>query len=232
MVIAGLIALGAGGYAAWVDPDMAERIPKDVKASIKRHLPAGGPGNRPGPRASEVACRPAGGPVPGGPRRDARVPGQQAHPDQRRAVAALGRGARGRAQGGRGRQPATRRGPSGERGPGSRHRPADRAGRKEPRGAGRGRLARADGAGPDRDPRQHRGCLPQAGAGEGDGRRRARRGGPALRARRRHDAGPASAREAEEAAGVRVDARDAATPRRRRPRRAPRRASPGAPILE
>ena len=50
VVIAGLIALGAGGYAAWVDPDMAERIPKDVKASIKRHLPAGEPG---APQAAE-----------------------------------------------------------------------------------------------------------------------------------------------------------------------------------
>jgi serine/threonine protein kinase len=39
VVIAGLIALGAGGYAAWVDPDIADRIPKDVKASIKRHMP-------------------------------------------------------------------------------------------------------------------------------------------------------------------------------------------------
>jgi eukaryotic-like serine/threonine-protein kinase len=36
VVITGLIALGAGGYAAWVDPDIAERIPQDVKAGIKR----------------------------------------------------------------------------------------------------------------------------------------------------------------------------------------------------
>ncbi len=39
IVITGLIALGAGGYAAWVDPDIADRIPEDVKASIKRALP-------------------------------------------------------------------------------------------------------------------------------------------------------------------------------------------------
>ena len=39
VVIAGLIALGAGGYAAWVDPDIAGRIPDDMKATIKRHLP-------------------------------------------------------------------------------------------------------------------------------------------------------------------------------------------------
>ena len=39
VVIAGLIALGAASYAAWVDPNIADRIPKDVKASIKRHLP-------------------------------------------------------------------------------------------------------------------------------------------------------------------------------------------------
>jgi hypothetical protein len=40
VVITGLIALGAGGYAAWVDPDIADRIPQDVKASIKRALPS------------------------------------------------------------------------------------------------------------------------------------------------------------------------------------------------
>ena len=39
VVIAGLIALGAGGYAAWVDPDIAHRVPGHVKASIKRVLP-------------------------------------------------------------------------------------------------------------------------------------------------------------------------------------------------
>jgi serine/threonine protein kinase len=40
VVIAGLLALGAGGYAAWVDPDIADRIPSGVKASIKRALPS------------------------------------------------------------------------------------------------------------------------------------------------------------------------------------------------
>ncbi len=42
-MIAGLIALGAGGYAAWVDPNLADRIPQDVKASIKRRLPSDQP---------------------------------------------------------------------------------------------------------------------------------------------------------------------------------------------
>jgi eukaryotic-like serine/threonine-protein kinase len=43
LVISGLIALGAGGYAAWVDPDLSDRIPSGVKASIQKHLPSDQP---------------------------------------------------------------------------------------------------------------------------------------------------------------------------------------------
>jgi serine/threonine protein kinase len=58
VVIAGLIALGAGGYAAWVDPEMADRIPQNVKASIRRHLPA--------EPTAEGAGTPAAGNAPAG----------------------------------------------------------------------------------------------------------------------------------------------------------------------